>query len=427
MDIWKTVIIDNAAWNYEVSQQGGYLRQKNTQKIRKLIYKNNGYVAATLFNNNKRKYCYIHRLIASAFIVNDDPEHKTQVDHIDHKRDNNDVSNLRWVTPPQNSASARQKPGRKSTKKIILRYDLDNNPDSVVEYESAEAACTAFGSRIFDCLAGRIEDVYGYYWCYKLPQLHRVPQSELDMNLFIQIQNHPNYILSKEGRVYNPSRESFLIGGLSHGYPTVILDHIHYYIHRLVAIHFNTGTPSQTVNHEDGNKTNNHVDNLTHMTYSENTHHVYRIGLRTLKKVLQFDLNKKFIAEYDCATRVTERYGIDKSHIGKACADPEFEATASGFKWRHKTPEICEEYNLDYTKTNYTDNPDRAKKLYVSNPVLKIDTAGKIVNEYASASIAAKAHNMKNENRIRDSCKDPDFKMMAGGFRWRFKNKYVYE
>ena len=43
-----------------------------------------------------------HVLIAKQFIHNDDPEHKTQVDHINHDTKDYHLSNLRWVTPSEN-------------------------------------------------------------------------------------------------------------------------------------------------------------------------------------------------------------------------------------------------------------------------------------------------------------------------------------
>ncbi|KAA6387875.1 MAG: hypothetical protein EZS28_016600 [Streblomastix strix] len=43
---------------------------------------------------NRRMYG-IHRLVALQFIPNNDPENKTQVDHITHYRTDNSLANLR--------------------------------------------------------------------------------------------------------------------------------------------------------------------------------------------------------------------------------------------------------------------------------------------------------------------------------------------
>jgi len=43
---------------------------------------------------------YVHRLVAETFL--DRKPGKTDVDHIDRNRSNNDVSNLRWTTHKQN-------------------------------------------------------------------------------------------------------------------------------------------------------------------------------------------------------------------------------------------------------------------------------------------------------------------------------------
>lgn len=56
-------------------------------------------------------------------------------------------------------------------------------------------------------------------------------------------------------------------------------------VHRLVAHHFITNTNNKTeVNHIDGDKTNNHVNNLEWCTPSENVKHSYKIGIQEAHK-----------------------------------------------------------------------------------------------------------------------------------------------
>lgn len=65
-------------------------------------------------NPKKNIYPKISRLVALAFIPNDDIT-KTQVDHIDKNKLNDNVDNLRWVTPKENS--------RHSNSKKVYCYD----------------------------------------------------------------------------------------------------------------------------------------------------------------------------------------------------------------------------------------------------------------------------------------------------------------
>ena len=65
-------------------------------------------------------------------------------------------------------------------------------------------------------------------------------------------------------------------------------------IHRLVAKYFipNPNNLSQ-VNHIDGNKTNNKVDNLEWCTQTQNIQHSYRIGLRNIDQIRNLGKTKK--------------------------------------------------------------------------------------------------------------------------------------
>ncbi len=56
------------------------------------------------------KYCFIHRLVALAFIPN--PDNKPYVDHINENKLDARVQNLRWCTPQENSSYYHEHPTR---------------------------------------------------------------------------------------------------------------------------------------------------------------------------------------------------------------------------------------------------------------------------------------------------------------------------
>ena len=56
-----------------------------------------GYLSVTI---PYRKDCYVHRLVAEAFIPN--PENKPAVDHINGNKLDNRIENLRWATQKEN-------------------------------------------------------------------------------------------------------------------------------------------------------------------------------------------------------------------------------------------------------------------------------------------------------------------------------------
>lgn len=93
------------------------------------------------------------------------------------------------------------------------------------------------------------------------------------------------YCVCPSGKIYSLRSGKFLIPVVQKtGYCQVTLsqDGVKkgFLVHRLIAEALIPNPENKpTVNHEDGNKQNNSVNNLTWMTYQENTHHAYITGL----------------------------------------------------------------------------------------------------------------------------------------------------
>lgn len=94
MKDWK--LLPEPYDRYEVSSVGE-VRRVATQHVLKQYKNNRGYAMVHL---NCNKPMLVHRLVALAFLPN--PENKRYVDHINTVRDDNRVSNLRWVTCSEN-------------------------------------------------------------------------------------------------------------------------------------------------------------------------------------------------------------------------------------------------------------------------------------------------------------------------------------
>lgn len=98
------------------------------------------------------------------------------------------------------------------------------------------------------------------------------------------IEQYPNYMISNLGNVWSKRREKQLKPCVnSSNYKKYVLSGKNVYAHRLVAEAF-IPNPNNLpeINHKDGNKWNNYVENLEWVTKSENALHAFENGLRTI-------------------------------------------------------------------------------------------------------------------------------------------------
>ena len=72
------------------------------ERLLKPTINKDGYMFVRLCKNGKSKNMRIHKLVANTFLG----ESKLQVDHIDGNKQNNNLDNLEYVTPKENTKRA---------------------------------------------------------------------------------------------------------------------------------------------------------------------------------------------------------------------------------------------------------------------------------------------------------------------------------
>jgi hypothetical protein len=89
--------------NYTISEQGDIINLVSGKKLKPWIGRG-GYLKICLSNSNKKRWVYIHRLVAENFIPN--IFLKPEINHIDGNKLNNNYLNLELVTRSENNIHA---------------------------------------------------------------------------------------------------------------------------------------------------------------------------------------------------------------------------------------------------------------------------------------------------------------------------------
>ena len=104
------------------------------------------------------------------------------------------------------------------------------------------------------------------------------------------------------GRINYGDRYEYMYIGTTNNYKTIQACGKQLKVHRLVAAAFLPNPEGkQEVNHKDGNKANNYVENLEWITASENIQHAYRTGLMKGKPVIELTSGLQFATVYSAA------------------------------------------------------------------------------------------------------------------------------
>ncbi len=342
MEEWKSIA---EFPNYDVSSLGN-IRNNKTGKQMKLCVKS-GYYHVCFVNDSSKKSFKVHRLVALAFIEN--PEHKMEVNHKDKNKLNNSLSNLEWMTRRENNIHRCEGAKITSNKnKVINRIDATTN-EILEKYNSIELAGTwAYNNgytktihngrnSIGNCLSGLSKIAYKFKWeCEN-------KNCELDNEIWKQVvlanvdTTNKQYYVSNLGRFKNSSgiiMDNYKIN--ESGYLRVYIYKKTHALHRLIAFAFIENVENkEQVNHIDGNKLNNSVENLEWVTNKENQIHKFKIGLANCytRKIVQYDLEMNKIKEFESIIGAAKELDIGKTNIMGVLVNRR--KTAGGFIFKY--------------------------------------------------------------------------------------------
>ena len=162
--MWKKFIYEGQETDYSVSTEGevrkdttNYILSQSSQQDYKFV---------GLIINGKQKRMRVHRMVALTFI--DNPDNKPYVNHINGNRSDNNVENLEWVTPSENTQHAVNTGLFKSGRtRAVIQYNL--NGEKMATFESATEAARQTGgsqSKITMCCRRQRDSANDYQWRY---------------------------------------------------------------------------------------------------------------------------------------------------------------------------------------------------------------------------------------------------------------------
>jgi hypothetical protein len=384
---------------YQGNREGRIRNKKSKYILSPKPRKDTGYVQVSLEKDrDKGRTSYrLHNLLAKLFIPN--PKNKRTVDHINRIKTDNRVVNLRWATHQE------QNNNRTKPKKIagVPVYQLDDRGKKIKMWGKISDAERELGislGKITMVCKGQRKAAGGYGWRY-------VYQDKINGE---EWKKYKDIEVSSEGRVkavfgrVNYGRK--IACGYMNCSPTKNDLGKHELVHDIVAELF-IPNPSpddnHIVNHKDGIKTNNKMENLEWTDNSGNGKHAHENGLVTKSKRLniavdQYDLEGNFIKTFESMGEAGRELGIHHGVISKVC-NGIFKQT-HGYVFKH--------HDEDFVK-----NRSGSKGM----PIKVYDLEMNFIKKFKNPTLAAKELNVSPSN-IHLACKG--IYKQTGGYRFKY-------
>ena len=337
VEIWKKI---EDYENYEVSTFGN-VRNIKTNNLLRLSKKGNYYSIGLTNKNKNRKSFRVHRLVCMTFIPN--PDNKTEVNHKDKNGLNNNVINLEWNSHQENCIH-RSKGIKICNNRNIKVHKLNLENKIIDTYNSMEEAAKWLVDNKLSKNLNTAKSVIcvsvknnkarcGFNW-------KRAEQINLENEEWREIildNNCSGYFISSLGRIKNKKNIIMENYKIHHsGYIYTKINYNKYAIHRLVAMMFIPNLENKPfVNHIDGNKTNNRLDNLNWVTCYENNIHNHNMGFVKYytRKIIQYNLNMNEIQKFNTIKEASKELNISLSCIKDVLKDKQKSSKGFIFKY----------------------------------------------------------------------------------------------
>ena len=250
--MFKKIILDGETTRWSINEEGQVRNDETGKFLKGTILHTYRYINFRW--NGKQKNKSVHRLVAEAFLPN--PDNLPCVHHIDGDRLNNRLDNLKWVSEQENVKQA--KPPKKQEKHF----------------------------------QGEIE---GEEWRYFRDTLYQI---------------------SNKGRIKNTKTGRITYGAkIDSGYRRFEIyfqngKHKRFLVHQLVYECF-VSPEFEEINHINGDKTDNRVENLENVSHRENAlKAVYETNAWNFRRVAQYDKEGNLIKIYANASEAGRAMGI---------------------------------------------------------------------------------------------------------------------
>lgn len=323
--------------NGEVQNSSGKFLSKHYRKRNPYDMNSKCDITVNLQVDGCNKYpVTVHRLVARAFIPN--PDNKEQVNHIDGNPENNDVSNLEWVTAQENVQHSVDNKLNAGSYKACAVYRLDvvehkqqtfvNCNEAAVFIRGSTKNIRSVASNISSAATNNINTVgissftsNGYVWRY-LPKAKALATSLIqdcsDINSVRKKQiMSTNYYVTEEGCIWDSLAGKYLPCHINtdsksgNEYVTCSLylgnrKSLTVRVASIVCDYFGVSR-SPGVKHIDNNTGNCRLDNLCHQPYRAKS---------TIAMYTQ-EFKEELVGSYDTITAAAEFLGLTTATVAE--------------------------------------------------------------------------------------------------------------